>query len=96
MIKKPQWGITSQPFRWPLEREISNDGKAVEKLESLCGVKGNIQWCNHYGGFSKIKNKIMILLQWKGRKRNEFFFPFTENKEDKEKSEQAWSFLDLL
>ena len=45
------------------EREISNDGKAVEKLESLCGVKGNIQWCNHYGGFSKIKNKIMILLQ---------------------------------
>ena len=37
----------------------------------------------------------MILLQRKGRKRNEFFFPFTENKEDKEKSEQAWSFLDF-
>ena len=37
----------------------------------------------------------MILLQWKGIKRNEFFFPFTENKEDKEKSEQAWSFLDF-
>ena len=38
----------------------------------------------------------MILLQLKGIKRNEFFFPFTENKEDKEKSEQAWSFLELL
>ena len=35
----------------------------------------------------------MIQLQWKGR--NEFFFPFTENKEDKEESEQAWSFLDF-
>ena len=37
----------------------------------------------------------MIQLQWKGRNRNEFFFPFTENKEDKEESEQAWSFLDF-
>ena len=45
------------------EREISNDGKAVEKLESLCGVKESTHWCNHYGGFSKIKNKVMILLQ---------------------------------
>ena len=37
----------------------------------------------------------MILLQRKGRKRNEFFFSFTENNEDKEKSVQAWSFLDF-
>ena len=35
----------------------------------------------------------MILLQWKGRKKNEFFFSFRENKEDKEKSVQACSFL---
>ena len=34
----------------------------------------------------------------KKKKRNELFFscPFPENKEDKEKSEQGWTFLDLL
>ena len=33
------------------------------------------------------------MVQWKGKKRNEFLFFFPENKEDKENSEQAWTFL---
>ena len=39
-----------------------------------------------------------MMLQWKEKKkRNEFvFFPFPENKVDKENSEQAWTFLAFL
>ena len=36
-------------------------GKDVEQSESLHTVKGNTKRYNHYGGFSKIKNRIMKL-----------------------------------
>ena len=37
--------------------KITSVGKNVAKMEYLCGVGGNVDWCSHYGkqyeGFSK-------------------------------------------
>ena len=36
---------------------------------------------------------LFILFQWKVKRVESFFFPFSENKKDKQNSEQAWTFL---
>ena len=34
--------------------EIINAGKDMDKTAYFCTVGGNVNWCSHYGGFSKI------------------------------------------
>ena len=34
--------------------EIINTGKDTDKRGYFCTVGGNVNWCSHYGGFSKI------------------------------------------
>ena len=31
------------------KQKITNVGKEVEKLETLCTAGVNVKWCNHYG-----------------------------------------------
>ena len=46
------------------KQNITSVGEDVEKLEPLCTVGGNVNWCSQYGkqygGSSQIKNRTTI------------------------------------
>jgi hypothetical protein len=48
----------------PTEMEIASVDMGADKLEPLCGVGRNVQWCSCYGkqheSSYKIKNRIYI------------------------------------
>ena len=67
---KCKWGITSWLSEWLLSErsQITSAGEDDKKWQLLYTTGGNVNWYSHYGkrhgGFSKIKNKTVIVRQF--------------------------------
>ena len=47
--QKPQWATTSHLLDWlSSKRQEVSACEDVEKMELLCTVHGNVNWCGHY------------------------------------------------
>ena len=84
MIKKPQWGTTSQPFRWPLERERSQMMARLWRNWNLYVVLKEI-----YSGATtmevsqKLKIKLWYCCSEKEERGMSFSFPLLRTKKIK-------------
>ena len=67
---KCKWGVTSYLSEWLLSKrsQITSAGEDGKKRQLLYTIGGNVNWYSHYGkqhgGFSKIKNKTVIVWQF--------------------------------